>query len=49
MHVFKERLNYLFRLYNKEGKGVSPFMFGRDYRPDMPEEEIDYTNSAVFV
>ena len=37
------------RTFFKEGRGVWPFIYGRDYRPDMPDEEIEYLNQAVFL
>eukprot|EP00347_Sterkiella_histriomuscorum_P008218 403345926 len=46
---FKNRLLFLMRTYFKESKGVYSFQYGRDYRPDMPDEEIDYINQAVYV
>ena len=49
LHTFKQRVQFLTRTYNKEGKGVWPFVYGRDYRPNMPDEEIDYLNSAVYL
>lgn len=33
--VFKERLLALFRFYIKEKKGVLPFVYGVDYKPEM--------------
>lgn len=49
LRAFKQRIQFLARVYNKENKGVWPFIYGRDYRPDIPEEEIDYLNQAVFI
>ena len=43
---FKQRLQAMFRHYNKERKGVYPFIYGKDYKPDMPEENIEYINKA---
>jgi len=44
IRAFKQRLLYLTRAFFKEGRGVWPFIYGRDYRPDMPDEEIEYLN-----
>ncbi len=45
----KSRLQYLYKFYYKETKGVLPFVFGKDYKPDMPDEELEYVNKAVLV
>ena len=47
------------KFYDRERSGINPFIFGHDYRPgkfplilsslDMPEEEIEYINKAVYV
>jgi hypothetical protein len=37
-------LQAIFRIYNKENKGIYPFVFGRDYSPDMSEEALDHVN-----
>jgi hypothetical protein len=28
---------------------VYPFKYGKDFRPNMPNEEIEYLNKAVIV
>jgi len=32
--------------YVKQGKGVFPFKFGRDYTPDMSDENTQVINQA---
>jgi hypothetical protein len=45
----KKRLSYLFNFYSKEKMGVQPFVYGRDFKSDMPDEEIEYINKATLV
>jgi hypothetical protein len=47
--MLKKRLHYLQGFYSRENQGVFPFIFGHDYRPDMPEEEVEYINKATVV
>jgi hypothetical protein len=34
------------KFFYARDKGCLPFVFGRDYTPDMPEEEVEYINKA---
>jgi hypothetical protein len=45
----RKRIMFLSKFYIGEGKGVMPFVYGRDYRPDMSEEELEYIDKGIFV
>ena len=49
INSFKKRLQVLYKYYNKEGKGVMPFVFGKDYYPDIEERKIEMINPQYLV
>ena len=48
LRALKNRVLFMMRNFYKECKGVYSFNFGRDYRPEMPDEEIEYLNQGIL-
>ncbi|CDW87687.1 UNKNOWN [Stylonychia lemnae] len=49
LHNLKIRVMFLLKALIKHSKGVHKFLYGRDYNPEMPIEELEYLNQMVIV
>jgi len=44
LYVMHTRLATLLKFFHRQGKGVLPFVYGKDVSDELPYEEITYVN-----